>query len=64
MIYDITPINSTTTIVRLPKESFINEIPFIEKIAEDIGEYGNVESYEVKREGSIIKIFFKLVRNK
>jgi len=63
MILDTVKLNSTTAIVKVHKDAFINEVPFIEKIAEEIGEYGNVVSYQTKKEGSVVKILFKLLSN-
>lgn len=54
-------VNSHTVAVNMHKKEFINEVPFIERIAEKIGEYGNILSYKILKKGSMVTILFKLM---
>jgi len=56
----VTILNSNTIGVEILKESFTNSLPEIEKIAQNIGQYGNIINYETSFSDRKATIVFKL----
>lgn len=62
MVLDSVKLNSTMFIARVHESNFVNEIPYIERVAEEIGEYGNIVDYKTMKNGNIVSILFKLLK--
>jgi hypothetical protein len=55
--------NSKTAVVLLPAHKFLGSGPEVDRIADEIGQYGNIVSYCTNRTGNTYSIIFKLAKN-
>lgn len=53
-------VNSKTAVVKVPSKGFLGEITEIERLAERIGQYGNILSYRIDKQGDHTNVIFKL----
>jgi hypothetical protein len=54
-------INSKKAVVQLHNKHFSGELTEVEKLAEILGQYGNIIKYKISREDDITNIFFDLL---
>ena len=52
--------NAKTAVARIPFSKYSGSITQVDKIADEIGQYGNITSYSIQEEGNKINIIFKL----
>jgi ABC-type uncharacterized transport system substrate-binding protein len=55
-------LNSKTALAKISRQGFYGEITEIEKIAEDIGVYGNVKGYSIDYKDNSALITFMLAK--
>lgn len=60
MIKDVLKINQHTLIARVHKDKFTGEVTEVEKVAEELGQYGNIISYKLKNKGNLVDIIFTI----
>ena len=52
--------NSKTAVAQVASSKYSGTITEVDKIADEIGQYGNITAYSIQKEGNKTNIIFKL----
>jgi hypothetical protein len=52
--------NSKIAVVQVPSSKYSGSITEVDKLADEIGQYGNITAYSIQKEGNKTNIIFKL----
>ena len=52
--------NSKVAVAQIPSSKYSGSITQVDKIADEIGQYGNITAYNIQKKGNKTNIVFKL----
>lgn len=55
--------NSKVAVVRLLSSKYSGSITQVDKIADEIGQYGNIVNYKIQKQGNKLNIIFDLAED-
>lgn len=55
--------NSKTAVVQLPNIKYSGSITQVDKLADEIGQYGNIMNYIIQKQGNTTSVIFSLAKN-
>ena len=52
--------NSKVAVAQIPSSKYSGSVTQVDKLADEIGQYGNITAYTIQKEGNKTNIVFKL----
>ena len=52
--------NSKTAVIQVPSNKYLGSITEVDRLVDEIGQYGNIEEYSIQKKGTKTNIIFKL----